>query len=133
MTSFVRDQPIRHVKLSNLSLISDTEKSTVRITGNVDEKATNGNELVLVNAIRTGNNIEEDRVSVNLNLLDDFNLKNMNINHDLVQFIGSRQFSSETNEDCIIKFKALYFRFIRRTSLENYYAALKVQEDYLKN
>jgi len=59
----------------------------------------------------------------------------MHVHHDLVQFIGSRDFSKydeKYDSGEILRFKAIYFRFIRRTNLENYYAALQVQNNYLK-
>jgi hypothetical protein len=131
MTTYLRDQPIRHCKLSDLKNISNTERSVVRITGNVETSNTDSSELLLYN--KEGG--ERFEVLVNLNYLDNFKLSDMHVHHDLVQFIGSRDFSKydeKYDSGEILRFKAIYFRFIRRTNLENYYAALQVQNNYLK-
>ncbi len=131
MTTYLRDQPIRHCKLSDLKNISNTERSVVRITGNVEASNTDSSELLLYN--KEGG--ERFEVLVNLNYLDNFKLSDMHVHHDLVQFIGSRYFSKydgKYDSGEVLRFKAIYFRFIRRTNLENYYAALQVQNNYLK-
>jgi hypothetical protein len=131
MTTYLRDQPIRHCKLSDLKNISNTERSVVRITGNVEASNTDSSELLLYN--KEGG--ERFEVLVNLNYLDNFKLSDMHVHHDLVQFIGSRDFSKydgKYDSGEVLRFKAIYFRFIRRTNLENYYAALQVQNNYLK-
>ena len=120
--------PIRHLQLADLSTISDSERCLVRITGNVNTERTTGSELALYNTT----NHKDYEVLVDLQLLDQFNLKDMHVQHDLVQFIGSRDFAKETAPDQL-RFKALYYRFIRRTNLDSYYAALQVQNDYLKD
>ncbi len=130
MATYSREQPIRHFKLSDLNQISNTVRTLVRITGNVDTKNTDTNELLLYNQF----NSERSEVKVNLNYLENFKLSDMHVQHDLVQFIGSRDFSdynSIADSDEPLRFKAIYFRFIRRTNLENYYEALQVQKDYL--
>lgn len=126
MTTFVQEKPIRHIQLSDLSTISDSEHCKVRITGNVNFDKTTGSELVLLNTV---DKIDHE-VIVDLSQIDQFNLGDMHVQHDLVQFIGYRDFAKETYTDQI-RFRALYYRFIRRTNLENYYAALKVQNDHL--
>lgn len=126
MTTLVNQQPIRHVKLSNILKLSSTERSLIRITGNVELDRTNAKELILVN--RCGQSKNSNEVLVDLSCLVDFNLNDINVQHDLVQFIGSRDMIN-TN---IIRFKALHFRVIRRTSLESYYTALNIQNNYLR-
>ena len=119
-------QPIRHVKISNILKMSTTERSLIRITGNVDMDRTNAKELILVN--RCGESKNSNEVLVDLSSLENFNLYDINVQHDLVQFIGSRDMAYTS----LIRFKALFFRIIPRTSLENYYTALNVQNNYLR-
>lgn len=129
MDDFDDNRPISHCKLADIKLITNTEKLLVRITGNVDIANTDQNELSLVD---NAEGLERSEVKVSLNNLIDFNLNDMHVQHDLVQFIGSRYFSDEETNECgTIRFRAVFFRFIKRTNLENYLSAVQIQNDYL--
>ena len=132
MSYSLRDKAIRHVKLSQLGSVPNDERVLIRITGNVRPNKTNPNELGLFDQFNDGVQIKKDEITVDLNYLEDFNLKDIHQQHDLVQFIGYPCIYIEGGIE-YVKFKALYFRLIKRTSLELYYTALDIQENYLKS
>ena len=67
---------------------------------------------------------------VDVSCLHEFHLTDIHTSHDLVQFIGYKD-SSSSVECC--RFKALFFRLIKRTSLNKYYYALSFQNSFMKS
>ena len=127
------ESSIKLIKLSDyLKIDFDTksERIMLRLTGSVDPDQSNSNskQLLLFGLEEDEANKITQRYEVNVDLsyLNDFNLSDIHLQHDLVQFIGYKDPTNTKNN-----FRALYFRLLKRTSLKNYYAAIDIQNRYL--
>ena len=136
MQNLFKERPIQNLKLSELSILVPKDRALLRITGNVDlNESSDDTSLILwskeLNAAT--NSLKSYKCVVDLSMLDGFNIRDLHAQHDLVQFIGYKQ-----EVDCLTSdyleyahFKAVYFRVIRRLTIDKYYAALDVQNSYL--
>jgi hypothetical protein len=68
---------------------------------------------------------------IDLSCLEEFNLTDIHPQHDLVQFIGFKDAESIESRCC--RFRALFFRVIKRTSLCKYYYALDFQNNFISS
>ena len=118
--SSLRNQSIVHMKLSELCEFESSERTLLRITGNADPAKSTPKELVLFSA----ENSRRLEAVVDLTNLGDFSISDINIPHDLVQFIGYKDLT-------LNQFRALHYRLIRRTTTDTYYKALDLQRSYL--
>jgi hypothetical protein len=151
-----RTPPIYSLKMSELCRMVVKDKKMIKITGNLDMNnkhvlmVADKKELVLfsneceaeLNPFLVRNGFEFDHESegnggvqryealVDFSCLDEFNLVDIHPVHDLVQFVGYKD-STSTSDIC--KFKAVFFRVIKKTTLAKYYKALEVQNSYLNN
>lgn len=129
------DQPIKQMKISeylNIDFEFKTERLMLRLTGNVDVDLSNSEQLLLFSIEDHVNNkseivSERYEVLVDLTYLNDFNLSDIHVQHDLVQFIG---YKDPSMDDSIV-FRAIYFRLLKRTSIKTYYTAIDIQNNYL--
>lgn len=129
------DQPIKQMKISeylNIDFEFKTERLMLRLTGNVDVDLSNSEQLLLFSIEDHVNNkseivSERYEVLVDLTYLNDFNLSDIHVQHDLVQFIGYK----DPSMDHSIVFRAIYFRLLKRTSIKTYYTAIDIQNNYL--
>lgn len=159
MTNFNKEQTIFNLKLSELNMMIVKDRRLVRITGKVDplNKHNDGkqlaifseemidsiepNEMLIHNKIEfanlsdvfsmtMNNDVKNKRFEclVDLSYLDEFNQNDLNPHHDLIQFYGYKD-SSSTLDEC--KFRALYFRVVKRTSLGKYYTAIQIQNSFI--
>lgn len=149
---------ILNLKLSELCLMKSVDKRLVRITGKIelDNELNDGKQLIICseesietiipNKFLKKNGLEfseldeanidfsEDisfhkfKCLVDLSYLEEFNLNDMNPEHDSIQFFGYKDSSSTVN-NC--KFRAIYHRVLRRINPSKYYAALQIQNFYL--
>jgi hypothetical protein len=136
MSDVLRDPPMKNLKLSELCLYIPKDKRLIRITGNIDATQLNNvNSLVLSSREynESTQSFKQYKCLIDVECLYDFDLKDFHAQHDLVQFIGYKQ-----EIDCLssanlefIQFKAIYFRIIKRQTIEKYYFALDVQNNYL--
>jgi len=125
------ESSIKLIKLSDyLKIDFDTksERIMLRLTGSVDPDKSNSKQLLLFSLEENEANkiIQRYEVNVDLSYLNDFNLSDIHLQHDLIQFIGYKDPTNTKNN-----FRALYFRLLKRTSLKNYYAAIDIQNRYL--
>ena len=138
MANVFKERPMQNLKLSELSVFIPRDRSLIRITGNVDpDELKNAKSLVLFSKefSDASKSFKLYKCCVDLECLEDFNLNDFHLQHDLVQFIGYKQeidCSTAYNLE-FIYFKAIYFRIIKRTTVQKYYLALDVQNNYLKN
>ena len=166
MTTTFRDKTIYHLRLSELSRLVAEDRRLLRITGRVDLSETNSNELLhlfsdeaatseisahLLEHFRfepahehrgksaSSSLLRRHRCLVDGSLLADLTLGDINLHHDLVQFIGYKEQQQQQQQhphersdnatEC--RFKAMYFRLIKRTTLDAYYQALDVKDAYV--
>lgn len=128
-------KPIKQMKISeylNIDFEFKTERLMLRLTGNVDVDLSNSEQLLLFSIEDHVNNkseivSERYEVLVDLTYLNDFNLSDIHVQHDLVQFIG---YKDPSMDDSIV-FRAIYFRLLKRTSIKTYYTAIDIQNNYL--
>lgn len=141
------DQPVYHVKLSQLNQLVNTGRRLMRITGCLDiNKSTNDtvviysqeNDIFKSSFLEKYFEFDEDAVLfsnnyfevwVNLDLMSErqFNIRDLNPNHDLLQFIGYKD--STIKNKCV--FKAMHIRIIKRMNLNSYYYVIDTQNDYI--
>ena len=136
MAGVFRERPMKNLKLSELIFHIPKDRTLIRVTGNVDSSHVNdAKSLVLSNREynETNQSFKQYKCLVDVECLESFNLNDFHNQHDLVQFIGYKQ-----EIDCLssaylefTQFKAIYFRIIKRTTIEKYYLALDVQNNYL--
>ncbi|CAF1009776.1 unnamed protein product [Brachionus calyciflorus] len=154
--SNLNKETILNLKLSELNLMRVKDRKFIKITGKIDlnNELNDGKQLVIYSdesldsilpnkfLLENGleledleeikpnskNEIEIFKCLVDLSYLEDFELKNINLQHDLVQFFGYKD-SSSTKIDC--KFRAVYYRILKRTNLNKYYMAMNIQNSYL--
>jgi hypothetical protein len=116
MTNSLKNQIIYHMKLSEMNMLIPQDRRLFRITGNVDlsRSECNNSQLVIYseeeNKCKCENDlplefIEENlkfnfnylnksnhhQVLVDLTLLEEFKLDDINLQHDLIQFIGYKE------------------------------------------
>lgn len=146
------EKTIFNLKLSELNALIAEERRLVRITGNVDITKSTNETLYLyseedsdsINLKRSesifklkfdrkessdGQITQRYEVIADVEYLDSFNLMDMHHQHDLIQIIGYKERQSSPNEPC--KFKALYYRIIKRTNLQVYYQAIDIQYGHI--
>lgn len=149
---------IFNLKLSELCLMKNIDKRLVRITGRVDLEnglnddkqlviyslesietlipnkflKKNGLDFIELNEanidIKDDTSLTEFKCLVDLTYLNDFNLNDMNPQHDSIQFLGYKD-STSTVTNC--KFRAIYHRILKRINQSKYYASLQIQNSYL--
>jgi hypothetical protein len=151
-----RTPPIYSLKISDLGRMVVRDKKLIKITGNLDMNnkhvlmiadkkqvlvysSEEGDSAINPFLIRNGFEFDEEteevddkrvrhEALVDFSCLDEFNLTDIHPVHDLVQFVGYKD-STSTLEEC--KFKAIFFRVIKRTTLAKYYAALNIQYSFI--
>jgi hypothetical protein len=115
MTNSLKNQIIYHMKLSEMNMLIPQDRRLFRITGNVDlSREYSHSELVIFSEEENKCKHEKDlppefieenfkfnfnylkksnhhQVFVDLTLLDEFKLDDINLHHDLIQFIGYKE------------------------------------------
>lgn len=129
------DAVMQSLKLSELGKLATIERKLVKITGKIDfsSSKTTGQEVLLYSDEQSADDTTfRVEVVVDTELLDDFNVADLNGHHDIVQFIGYKDLTSlSTCEPKECRFKAMNCRIISRTSLASYYYALDTQNAYI--
>lgn len=149
---------IFNLKLSELCLMKNIDKRLIRITGKADlENEVNddkqlviysleGVETLIPNKFLKNNGLDFNELNeanidinedtsihkfkclVDLTYLNDYNLNDLNPQHDCIQFLGYKDSTSTVN-NC--KFRAIYYRILKRINQSKYYAFLQIQNSYL--
>ncbi len=148
------EKTLFNLKLSELNALIVEDRRLLRITGNVDKEKSTNEALYLyseedwdsINLKRSESIFklkfdakrpsdckasQRYEVIVDVEYLDSFNLMDMHHQHDLIQLIGYKERQSFPNEPC--KFKALYYRIVKRTNLQVYYQAIDIQYEYINS
>jgi hypothetical protein len=140
------DLPIFHIKISETNrLLNRPGKFFVRITGHLDsydssnktgilyslENEYLAEERDILNVAFNSDyekNLKRFEVKINFQLLDNFNVTDLNTRYDLIQAIGHLKESSNAR----VEFNAVFYRVIRRMDLNKYYHAIDLQRYYLR-
>ena len=141
-----RENAVEHVKLSELNddsfdrlVISRRDlianKTLIQITGCLESSSISENCVIVYSLEPNG---ECYRALIDLSLmLDEFNLNDININNDIVQFVGFK-LADASNDNATMdasqhkrmqSFKAVYHRILKRTSLKTFYRAIDMQRE----
>ena len=121
-------QTVLNFKLSQLESYFPNERKLIRITGTLDSSKVDEKTLILFSEEVIDYHPKKFECFVDISLICDFDLNDLHLQHDIVQFIGYK-LDNETKSSN--KFKAVSFRIIRRCNLEKYYFAIDVQNKYL--
>lgn len=127
------DPVMLNLKLSEITRLTTNERRLVKITGKIDmlSEKTIGKEVLVFSEESISDTNERSEVIIDTELLEDFNLADINSQHDIVQFIGYKDLNTANCEPGQCRFKAMNFRIISRTSLTSYYFAIDTQNAYI--
>lgn len=129
---------IASLKVSDFIDMPQVDRKLFRITGKIDPQSrfTSGKDVLVYSEESrcatdesTTAEVKRYELIVDTEYLDEFNLHDINFNHDLIQFLGYK--APNGSLDLLCKMKAMHFRVIKRTNLKNYYAALDIQNSYI--
>jgi hypothetical protein len=119
MSNSLKNQTIYHMKLSEMNMLIPQDRRLFRITGNVDlSRDYSYSQLVIYSEEENNSKSEKDlpsefieenlnfnfnylkksnhhQVLVDLSLLEEFKLDDINLQHDLIQFIGYKEQNSK--------------------------------------